>query len=134
MMTGTALKENELWQDRYTLDLTFQLTWPPNPWKRSSWPALIGRLKKGTNETTKAIERGVAKLVVVGEDVEPPEIVAHIPPLCEEKKTPYIYVKKQSEIGAACGMRVKSAAVAILEPGKGKDILDEIVQKAQALK
>jgi large subunit ribosomal protein L7Ae len=93
-----------------------------------------GRLKKGTNETTKAIERGVAKLVVVGEDVEPPEIVAHIPPLCEEKKTPYIYVKKQSEIGAACGMRVKSAAVAILEPGKGKDILDEIVQKAQALK
>ena len=93
-----------------------------------------GRLKKGTNETTKAIERGVAKLVVVGEDVEPPEIVAHIPPLCEEKKTPYIYVKKQSEIGAACGMRVKSAAVAILEPGKGKDVLDEIVQKAQALK
>jgi len=93
-----------------------------------------GRVKKGTNEATKAIERGVAKLVVIGEDIEPPEIVAHIPPLCEEKKTPYIYVKKQSEIGAACGLRVKSAAVAILEPGKGKDLVEEIAQKSLALK
>jgi len=93
-----------------------------------------GRVKKGTNEATKAVERGLAKLVLIGEDVEPPEIVAHIPPLCEEKNTPYIYVKKQSEIGAACGMRVKSAAAAILEPGKSKDLVEELVQKIQALK
>ncbi|MHC1631265.1 MAG: 50S ribosomal protein L7Ae [Methanotrichaceae archaeon] len=93
-----------------------------------------GRVKKGTNEATKAIERGMAKLVLVGEDVDPPEIVAHLPPLCEEKKTPYIYVKKQSEIGAACGMSVKSAAAAILEPGRAKALVDEIVQKTQALK
>ncbi len=93
-----------------------------------------GRVKRGTNEATKAIERGMAKLVVIGEDVEPPEIVAHLPPLCEEKKTPYIYVKKQSEIGAACGLRVKSAAVAILDSGKAKDLVEEIILKAQALK
>jgi large subunit ribosomal protein L7Ae len=93
-----------------------------------------GRVKKGTNEATKAIERGVAKLVVIGEDVEPPEIVAHIPPLCEEKNTPYIYVKKQSDIGVASGLGVRSAAAAIVEPGKGKEVLDEIVQKIQALK
>jgi large subunit ribosomal protein L7Ae len=93
-----------------------------------------GRVKKGTNEATKAIERGVAKLVIVGEDVEPPEIVAHIPPLCEEKNTPYIYVKKQSEIGSASGLGVRSAAAAIVEPGKAKDLLDDIVQKINALK
>jgi len=93
-----------------------------------------GRIKKGTNEATKAIERGVARLVIVGEDVQPPEIVAHIPALCEEKKTPYIYVKKQSEIGAAAGLSVKSAAAAIVEPGKGKELLDEVVQKVAALK
>ena len=45
-----------------------------------------GKIKKGTNETTKAIERGVSKLVLVAEDVEPPQIVAHIPLLCEERK------------------------------------------------
>jgi large subunit ribosomal protein L7Ae len=93
-----------------------------------------GRIKKGTNEATKAIERGVARLVIVGEDVVPPEIVAHIPALCEEKKTPYIYVKKQSELGAAAGLSVKSAAAAIVEPGKAKELLDEIVQKVAALK
>ena len=93
-----------------------------------------GRIKKGTNEATKAIERGVARLVIVGEDVTPPEIVAHIPALCEEKKTPYIYVKKQSELGAAAGIGVKSAAAAIVEPGKAKELLDEIVQKVAALK
>jgi len=93
-----------------------------------------GRVKKGTNEATKAIERGVAKLVIIGEDVEPPEIVAHIPPLCEEKNTPYVYVKKQSDIGSATGLGVRSAAAAIVEPGKGKEVLEEVVQKVQALK
>ncbi len=93
-----------------------------------------GRVKKGTNEATKAIERGVARLVIVGEDVQPPEIVAHIPPLCEEKKTPYIYVKKQTDIGSAVGLGVKSAAAAIVEPGKGKELVEEIIQKVQALK
>ena len=93
-----------------------------------------GRIKKGTNEATKAIERGVARLVIVGEDVQPPEIVAHIPALCEEKKTPYIYVKKQSEIGAAAGLGVNSAAAAIVEPGKSKELIDDIIQKVQALK
>ena len=38
-----------------------------------------GKVRKGTNETTKAIERGVAKLVVIAEDVQPPEVVAHLP-------------------------------------------------------
>jgi large subunit ribosomal protein L7Ae len=37
-----------------------------------------GRIKKGTNETTKAVERGQAKLVVIAEDVDPPEIVGHL--------------------------------------------------------
>jgi len=32
-----------------------------------------GKVIKGTNETTKAIERGKAKLVVIAKDVSPPE-------------------------------------------------------------
>ncbi|MBU4245518.1 MAG: ribosomal L7Ae/L30e/S12e/Gadd45 family protein, partial [Nanoarchaeota archaeon] len=41
-----------------------------------------GNIRKGVNETTKAIERGIAKLVVVAMDVQPEEIVMHIPALC----------------------------------------------------
>lgn len=92
-----------------------------------------GRIRKGTNEATKAIERGIAKLVIIGEDVNPPEIVAHLPLLCEEKNTPYIYVKKQAELGAACGLSVGSAAAAIVEPGKAKEIVEDVTKKVQAL-
>jgi len=112
----------------------FQQSWLPSLLEALEMARDTGRVKKGTNEATKAIERGVARLVIVGEDVQPPEIVAHIPPLCEEKKTPYIYVKKQNDIGAAVGLGVKSAAAAIVEPGKGKELVDEIIQKIQALK
>ncbi len=93
-----------------------------------------GKIKKGTNEATKAIERGIAKLVLIGEDVNPPEIVMHMPALCEEKNTPYIYVKKQVELGAACGLSVGSGAAAIIEPGKGKELVEEVAQKVQSLK
>ena len=93
-----------------------------------------GKIRKGTNETTKAVERGIAKLVIIGEDVNPPEIVAHMPALCEEKNTPYIYVKKQVELGAASGLTVGSGAAAIIEPGRGKELVEEVAQKVQALK
>src|SRR5260370_1694093 len=58
-----------------------------------------GKLRKGTNESTKAIERGISKLVVIAEDVEPPQVVAHLPILCEERKIPYFYVPSNLEFG-----------------------------------
>ena len=48
-----------------------------------------GRLKKGSNEVTKAAERGTAKLVIMAENVNPGELLAHIPLICEEKKIPF---------------------------------------------
>jgi len=38
----------------------------------------IRQHKKGHKRSDEAIERGIAKLVVVAEDVEPAEIVMHI--------------------------------------------------------
>ncbi|AIF69347.1 50S ribosomal protein L7 [Palaeococcus pacificus DY20341] len=92
-----------------------------------------GRIRKGTNETTKAIERGQAKLVVIAEDVDPEEIVAHLPPLCEEKEIPYIYVPSKKELGAAAGIEVPSASVAIIEPGKGRELVEDIAAKVREL-
>lgn len=93
-----------------------------------------GKIRKGTNEVTKAIERGVAQLVIVGEDVTPEEIVAHIPALSDEKKIPYVFVKKQQELGAASGLEVGCATSAIVDAGKAKALVDEITQKFGALK
>ncbi|WP_126451146.1 50S ribosomal protein L7Ae [Sulfodiicoccus acidiphilus] len=93
-----------------------------------------GKIKKGTNEATKAVERTHAKLVVIAEDVQPEEIVMHLPILCDEKKIPYIFVPSKKSLGEAAGLQVPAAAVAIIDPGQGKDIVDEIVKKASELK
>ena len=58
-----------------------------------------GKISKGTNETTKQVERGLAKLVIMAEDVSPEEILAHMPLLCEEKNIPYTYVPSKKEQG-----------------------------------
>ena len=92
-----------------------------------------GRIRKGTNETTKAVERGQAKLVIIAEDVDPEEIVAHLPPLCEEKEIPYIYVPSKKELGAAAGIEVPAASVAIIEPGKARELVEEIATKVREL-
>ncbi|KXB04974.1 50S ribosomal protein L7 [candidate division MSBL1 archaeon SCGC-AAA382A03] len=93
-----------------------------------------GKLRKGTNETIKAIERGNAKLVVMAEDVEPPEIVAHLPPLCEEKDAPYGYVPDKIELGFAAGIEVQAAAVAVIDPGEAADELESVAVKLEELK
>jgi large subunit ribosomal protein L7Ae len=93
-----------------------------------------GKVKRGTNETTKCVERGIAKLVVIAEDVEPEEIVMHLPVLCEEKNVPYVYTKSKLELGRAAGIDVAAASICIVEPGEGKDLLKNIVQKIEELK
>jgi large subunit ribosomal protein L7Ae len=93
-----------------------------------------GKIKKGSNEATKAIERSIAQLVLIGADVEPEEIVMHLGPLCEEKKIPYIFINKQNDIGAASGLDVGSAAAAIVKSGKAKDVVDDLAKQLVALK
>lgn len=85
-----------------------------------------GKLRKGTNETTKAIERGIAKLVVIAEDVEPPQVVAHLPILCDERRIPYLYVPSKLELGKSAGLDVGSAAISVVEPGDGTQSLREL--------
>jgi len=93
-----------------------------------------GKVKKGTNETTKAVERGQAKLVVIAEDVDPPEIVAHLPLLCDEKKIPYVYVPSKQRLGQAAGIEVAAASVAVIDVGGAKDLVDEIIKAVQQLR
>ncbi len=85
-----------------------------------------GKVRIGTNEATKAIERGIAKLVVVADDVDPKEVIMHLDPLCNEKKIPIVHVKSKQELGRAAGLNVQSAAIAIIEEGEAKKAIEEI--------
>lgn len=86
-----------------------------------------GKVRKGTNETTKAIERGISKLVVVAEDVEPPEVVAHLPILCDERNASYVFVPSKKQLGESLGIDVGSAAATIIDAGDAQNIIEQIL-------
>ena len=96
--------------------------------------AKTGSVRKGTNETTKAIERGQAKLVVIAEDVDPPEVVAHLPLLCEERKIPYVYVPSKEKIGTSVGIDVPAASVCITKEGDATGLIKEIITRTDQSK
>ena len=75
-----------------------------------------GRIKKGANEVTKAAERGSAIMVVMAENVNPGELLAHIPMICKEKSIPFIYVEDQGYLADSAGMTAgtRTAAIAVL--------------------
>jgi len=93
-----------------------------------------GSVKKGTNETTKAIERGNAELVYVAEDVQPEEIVMHLPELADEKGTPFVFVETQDDIGHAAGLEVGSAAAAVVDAGEADEDVADIADKVEELR
>lgn len=76
-----------------------------------------GKIDKGTNEVTKAIERGAAKMVVYASDVSPKEIIAHIPLLCKEKGIPCEEVDSRQKLGIAAGIGINTSSVAIINAG-----------------
>ena len=96
--------------------------------------AQTGKVRKGTNEATKAIERGISKLIIIAEDVEPPEVVAHLPLICEEQNTPCAFVPSREELGKALGIDVTSAAAAILDAGDAQHIIDEVIASVAKIK
>ncbi len=93
-----------------------------------------GTVKKGTNETTKAVERGNARLVFVAEDVQPEEVVMHLPELADEKDIPYVFVSTQDDVGHAAGLEVGSAAAAIVDTGEAEADVQDIADKVEELR
>jgi len=88
-----------------------------------------GKIEKGTNEVTKAIERGTAKFVVYALDVEPKEIVQHIPLLCKEKKILCKEVDNKQKLGIAVGIPVAASSVAVIESGDAEADIDSLKNK-----
>ena len=76
-----------------------------------------GKVDRGVNEVTKAVERGVAKAIVIATDVEPKELTQHLPILCKEKGIPCVEVESREKLGIVSGINRPTAAIAILKVG-----------------
>ena len=88
-----------------------------------------GKVRRGVNEATKAIERGIAKVVVIAQDVTPPEVVMHLPKLCIEKGIAFGHVSTKKELGEASGIKVGCSSIAVVEAGSGNDLLSSVVKR-----
>lgn len=86
-----------------------------------------GSIRKGANEVTKSVERGFATFVVIAGDVEPEEIVMHIPSLCEQKKISFSYVPSKLDLGKAIGLNVPCTAIAVEKRGNAENIIKDII-------
>jgi len=93
-----------------------------------------GKIRKGTNEVTKVIEKGTAKLVIIAGDVTPPEIVMHLGPLCDEKQVSYLFIKEKKSIGSIVGVNVGCSAAAIIDAGEAKNLLKEVIDLIKQFK
>ncbi len=70
----------------------------------------------------------------MAEDVDPVEILVHVPMLCEEKRIPYLYVNKKQRLGQSAGLTKSAASIAIVEPGEAKALLEELTNVFPTLK
>ena len=86
-----------------------------------------GSIRKGANEVTKSVERGFATFVVIAGDVEPEEIVMHIPSLCEQKKISFSYVPSKLDLGKAIGLNVPCTAIAIEKRGNAENLIKDVI-------
>ena len=88
---------------------------------------LKSRLKIGTNECTRALEKAVAKdgpapsLVLLARDVHPPTILAHIPYLAKQVGTPILLLpgKASWDLGRTLG--TKKVTILLFMPTQDKD-------------
>ncbi len=86
-----------------------------------------GSVRKGANEVTKSVERGLASFVVIATDVEPEEVVMHIPTLCEQKKIAYSFVPSKMDLGKSIGLTVPCAAIAVENQGSAANAIRDVV-------
>jgi len=90
-----------------------------------------GKIRKGVNEVTKSLERGEAKLSISASDSSPAEIIMHLPLLAKEKSIMHVEVPSKTELGAAAGLPVATAAVAVVSADK--KIMDTLLKDIKTL-
>mmetsp|Transcript_21248 Transcript_21248/g.27401 ORF Transcript_21248/g.27401 Transcript_21248/m.27401 type:complete len:124 (+) Transcript_21248:126-497(+) len=86
------------------------------------------QVKKGANEATKTLNRGISEMIIMAADAEPIEILLHLPLLCEDKNVPYVFVPSKIALGRACGVSrpVIAASITTNEASQLKSTIDTL--------
>ena len=79
-------------------------------------------LKFGLNHVTTLIEENKAKLVVIAHDVDPVELVVHLPALCRKKGVPFCFIRGKANLGKL--VHLKTATCVALTEVRREDFVD----------
>jgi large subunit ribosomal protein L7Ae len=88
-----------------------------------------GKIAKGINEVTKQVEKSNAKAVIVAQDVDPKEIIMHLPILCKEKGIAYLEVPSKAELGKAAKLVVGCSSIAVLDFGGQEEKIKKFMKE-----
>eukprot|EP01055_Gregarina_sp_Pseudo9_P002680 Gregarina_sp_Pseudo_9__2679@NODE_2926_length_819_cov_9_834615_g2672_i0_p1_GENE_NODE_2926_length_819_cov_9_834615_g2672_i0NODE_2926_length_819_cov_9_834615_g2672_i0_p1_ORF_typecomplete_len129_score9_84Ribosomal_L7Ae/PF01248_26/9_3e22DUF1024/PF06260_12/0_075DUF1024/PF06260_12/3_1e03_NODE_2926_length_819_cov_9_834615_g2672_i0103489 len=85
------------------------------------------QIKKGINETLKALHKSIADIVVLAADATPIDILLPVPPLCEMKNVLYIFVPLKTMLGRACGVN-RPIACAVITHRENSALEPQVVE------
>ncbi|CAL2040960.1 unnamed protein product [Caenorhabditis brenneri] len=85
-------------------------------------------VRHGVNTITRLVETRRAQLVLIAHDVNPIEIVLHLPALCRKYNVPYAIIKGKASLGTVV-RRKTTAAVALVDVNpEDKSALNKLVE------
>ena len=85
-----------------------------------------GFIARGILETTRAVEKGTAKLVVIAKNVKPKKLISHLPNLCRYKNIPVFLIARKEKLGKIIGLEIPSTTCAVVNEGEAKDLLERL--------
>ncbi|KAK2035163.1 L30e-like protein [Colletotrichum zoysiae] len=74
---------------------------------------------------TKALNRGVCEITLLAADANPLAILLHLPLLCEDKNTPYVFLPVKTALGRACGVS-RPVIAACITSNEGSELANSI--------
>jgi len=77
------------------------------------------QVKRGVKEVVKGIRKGEKGLLVLAGDINPIDIISHLPVLSEEAHIPYVFVPSKEELGQASSTKRPTSCVMVC-PGMKK--------------
>lgn len=94
-----------------------------------------GRINFGKNDTERSIEDQQSDLVYIAEDIDPEDVVDHLPDLADKKDIPYLFIEQEDDLADAVsygGPHCSSAT--IIDAGDASQELEDVITKIEELR
>lgn len=89
--------------------------------------------RRGVKEVIKAVRKGERGVVILAGDVEPLDVMSHVPVLLEDAEVPYVYVKSKLELGKSTQSH-RSVSCVMVTPKEGAEYMEYYDKIAPSVK